>query len=283
MVDELSPAAVGARVDALLLQPAPELGLVPRPQLVPLERLHERQPAPGRREVDRVLPELDLGRSECLVRHGGDELLDPPHRVLVVRVGLVPLEHRELGVVLERDALVAEVLADLVDALEAADDQPLEVELGRDAQVQLLVELVVVGGEGSCEGSAVTRLQDRRLDLHEAVRVEVAADGGDDARAQEEVARATLVHQQVEVAAPIARLGVGEAVEGVRQRPLVLRQQDELVDGEATARRGGLGRRARSRRRCRRGRRRSRPVRPVSARSWMRPVRSTRSRKTSLP
>ena len=56
--------------------------------------------------------------------------------VVVVGVGLVPLEHRELGVVLGRDALVAEVLADLVDALEAADDQPLEVELGGDPQVE---------------------------------------------------------------------------------------------------------------------------------------------------
>ena len=58
------------------------------------------------------------------------------HRV-VVAVRLVDLEHRELGVVGGVDALVAEDAADLVDPLEAADDQPLEVELDRDAQVQL--------------------------------------------------------------------------------------------------------------------------------------------------
>ena len=62
---------------------------------------------------------------------------DPVHRVAVVGVRLVPLEHRELGLVLVRDALVAEVLADLVHALESADDEPLEVELGRDAQVEV--------------------------------------------------------------------------------------------------------------------------------------------------
>ena len=54
----------------------------------------------------------------------------------VVGVRLVPLEHRELGVVGRVDALVAEVLAELVDALQPADDQPLEVQLGRDPQVQ---------------------------------------------------------------------------------------------------------------------------------------------------
>ena len=77
---------------------------------------------------------------------------------------------------LERDALVAEVLADLVDALEAADDQALEVELGGDPQVERLVELVVVRRERPRERAAVARLQDRRLDLDEAVLVERAAD-----------------------------------------------------------------------------------------------------------
>jgi hypothetical protein len=49
--------------------------------------------------------------------------------------------------VLEADALVAEVAAELVDPLQAAHQQPLEVQLERDAQVQVLVKLVVVGDE----------------------------------------------------------------------------------------------------------------------------------------
>ena len=144
--------------------------------------------------------------------------LHPVHRVAVVGVGLVPLEHRELGVVLERDALVAEVLADLVDPLEAADDQPLEVELGGDAEVERLVELVVVRRERAGERPAVARLQDGRLDLDEAVLVERAADRADHARAELEVGARLLVHQQVEVAAAVALLDVGEAVERVGER-----------------------------------------------------------------
>ena len=66
------------------------------------------------------------------------------------------------------DPLVAEVLAELVDPLEAADDAALEVQLGGDAQVQVAVELVVVGRERARERAAVQRLQDRRLDLDEA-------------------------------------------------------------------------------------------------------------------
>jgi hypothetical protein len=159
-----------------------------------------------------------------------DEVLHPHHRVVVVGVRLVPLEHRELVRVLVGDALVAEVLADLVDPLEPADDQPLQVELGRDPEIEVLLEIVPVCDEGLGERTAVARLQHRRLDLDEAVRVEMAADRRDETAAGEEVGPGLLVHQQVEVALAIALLDVGEPVEGVRQRRPVLRQQLELDD-----------------------------------------------------
>ncbi len=151
-------------------------------------------------------------------RGGRDQRLGARHRVVDVGVGLVPLEQRELGVVLERHALVAEVLADLVDALEPADDQALEVELGRDAQVEVAVELVVVRRERPRVGAAVERLQRRRLDLDEAGAVELAAQGRDRARAQLELGAHLGVDQQVEVALAVARLDIGEPVVLVGQR-----------------------------------------------------------------
>ena len=176
--------------------------------------------------------ERDLRRLDRLAGDGLDELLDTGHRVVVVRVGLVPLDHRELGRVLVGHALVAEVLRELVDALEPADDEPLEVELGRDPQVEILVELVRVRDERVRECAAVARLEDRRLDLDEAVIVEVAPDRCDHAGAKLEVGARLLAHQQVDVALPVARLGVREAVEGVGQWPLDLGEQLELGDGE---------------------------------------------------
>ena len=176
--------------------------------------------------------ELHRRRAEHLARDRLDERLDARHRVVVVGVRLVPLEHRELGVVLERDALVAEVLAELVDALEPADDQPLEVELGRDAEIEVAVELVVVRDERTRERAAVARLQHRRLDLDEALAVEVGADGGDDARPEHEVGARLLVDEQVEVALAVAELDVREPVEGVRQRLRVAREHLDRVGEE---------------------------------------------------
>ena len=68
------------------------------------------------------------------------------HHPAVVAVGLVDLEHRELGVVLPGDALVAEDAADLEHPVEAGDQHPLEVELERDAQEE-------VDARGRCGGS----------------------------------------------------------------------------------------------------------------------------------
>jgi hypothetical protein len=83
-----------------------------------------------------------------------------------------------------------------------------------------------VGHERLGHGAAVAGLEDRRLDLEEALAVEVAAGGRDDLRAQEGVGARLLVHEEVEVALPVAGLDVGDAVEGVRERPLDLPEQD---------------------------------------------------------
>ena len=102
------------------------------------------------------------------------------HHVIVVGIGLVELQHGELGIVGPVHALVPEVVPDLVHPLESAHQQPLEVQLVGDPEVQRHVERVVVGHERPRRGAAVQRLEHRRLDLEEPALVEKApqiADG----------------------------------------------------------------------------------------------------------
>jgi hypothetical protein len=54
MVDELRPAAVLRRVHAALLEPAPQLVLVARPEPLQLERVQELEPSPRSLQVDLV-------------------------------------------------------------------------------------------------------------------------------------------------------------------------------------------------------------------------------------
>jgi hypothetical protein len=124
-----------------------------------------------------------------------------------------------------RQSLVAEIAVQFVDALEPAHHQSLEVQLGRDAQVHVHVERVVVGDEGPRHGAARDHLHHRRLDFHEVERLEEIAQVLDDARALAEHLAALVAHDQVHVALAIALLDVGEAVPLVGQRPQRFHQQ----------------------------------------------------------
>ena len=159
-----------------------------------------------------------------------EELLGEPHQIFVGRVRLVELDRGELGVVAAVDPLVAEDAADLVDAIEPAHHQPLQVQLGGDAELQIDVEGVVVRLEGPRRGAArlLRLVERRRLDLDEAAPVEEAADGRDDPRPLLEHLAHALRDDHVHVALPVALLDVGEPVPLLRQRPHRLRE-----DGEA--------------------------------------------------
>ncbi len=119
-------------------------------------------------------------------RDEDDEFFAELHQVVVVRVGLVELEHGELGVVFRADALVAKVAVDLVDAVEAADDQPLQVELRSDAQEEVEVERVVVRGEGLSGCAARDLVHHGGFDFEVAASIEEGADGAEDGGALDE-------------------------------------------------------------------------------------------------
>lgn len=120
--------------------------------------------------------EVTLEVHDEVAEHGLGEV----HELVVVGVGPVEFEHGEFGVVLGRHAFVAEVFADFVDAFEAADHEAFEVEFIGDAEVELFVEGVVVGGEGFGHGATVEGLHDGGFDFDEVVVVHEAAEEGGD-------------------------------------------------------------------------------------------------------
>jgi len=208
-----------------------------------LEGRDHLDPAPGRLPVDGVHL-AGLGVEGRLVAAGdvldqtGDELLSQVHDVVDVRVGPVELAGGELRVVGEVDALVAELAAQLVHALQTADDEHLEVQLGRDTHVQVHVELVVVRDERLGRRTAGDGVHHGRLDLDEVAAVEEAANVADDLVACDEDVARLVVHDQVEVALAVALLLVTQTVvlrgDGVQ----AWRQKDNLPgeDGELSLR-----------------------------------------------
>ena len=85
----------------------------------------------------------EIQRLSLIMQRGGtghgaaqfaQHLLGEGHQFAVIGVGLIELEHGELGVVLGADAFVAEIAVDLEDPLKTAHHQPLQIQLRGDAQ-----------------------------------------------------------------------------------------------------------------------------------------------------
>ena len=148
-----------------------------------------------------------------------DELFGEIHVVLVVPVGAVIFEEREVGKVRRVEAFVAEAARELVHALEPARDRALEVRFGRDPQVHVDVERVVVGDERPRQRAARLVGQHRRVYFHKAVFVKELADGADDPRALLEPLHVLGRRDEVEIPAAVHQFLVGEAVELLRQGP----------------------------------------------------------------
>jgi len=131
------------------------------------------------------------------------------------------------------DAFVAEVAIDLEDPRHAADEEPLEIELGRHAEEERNAERVVMGHEGPRGRAAGDRLHHRRLDFEEAARVHEAAHAVDDPRAQRERAQRLRIRVHVDGAAAIADLRIAQAVELLGRRREALRVDLEALRPDA--------------------------------------------------
>ena len=198
-----------------------------------LDEVDHAGPAPRLRQVDLVVADRHDRRAGRVDGGLGDQALGDVDHLRVVGERLVELHHRELGVVARGDALVAEDPTDLEHSLHAADDQPLEVQLERDAQVQLHVEGVVVGDERPGVGAAGLEVQHRCLDLDEAFGLQRATEAGDDLVTDPERPARLFVDDEIGVALAKPRVGVGEPVPLVGHRPDRLRQQLDAIDLDA--------------------------------------------------
>ena len=137
---------------------------------------------------------------------------------MIVRIGLVELQHRELGVVLRADALVAEVAVDLVDPIQPADDQSLEIKLRRDAQKQIHIQRVVVGRERPRGRTAGYLLHHRGFHFEISAVVEELPQRLERLGTLDEDFSGFEVGEQIHITLAVAQLHIGEAVKLLRER-----------------------------------------------------------------
>ena len=205
---------------------APDFGVVFKHRII-------HAPAPEwRAEVDVPALPGQVGAPERRPRGFAQHVLGEIHDFLIARIRLIQLEHGELGVVPGRHAFVAEIPVDLVDALETADDQALEIQLGGNAQVELQIERVVMGHERSRRRPSRNHVHHRRLDFHEPARLgfQPLAHETDCPRTQGKRIARFGRDDQIDISLAVALLDVGQAMPLVRQRAQRLGQQAQAID-----------------------------------------------------
>ncbi len=195
-----------------------------------LEEVEHGGTPPRCREVKLASVIDDRGGAQELLGQVVHEFLDKHHDVAVVGIRLVELEHRELGVVAGRQPLVAKHPGNLEHPLKATHGKPLEVQLRGDAQVQVNVEGVVVGGERACGGTTRNRVEHGGLDLDEVPILEPAAHQRHGPAAQREHPTGLVGHPQVHVALTKPCIGIRDAVPLVGEREAGLGQAHPRTD-----------------------------------------------------
>ena len=150
------------------------------------------------------------------------------HQVFHIRIGHVKLANGKLGIVGHIDTLVPEHTTNFVHAIKSADDQLLEVQLRRDTEIQIEVEIVMMSDEWlGCSASSKHR-HHRSLDLHKTEIVEEPSNVVDDSAARDENVTRVFAHDEVKISLPVSGFLVLESKMGRRQLVEIRRQENHV-------------------------------------------------------
>ena len=131
---------------------------------------------------------------------------------------------------LRAHAFIPEVAIDLIDAIQSADHQPLEIQLRRDAQKEIGVERIVMRLERPRRRAAGDRLHHRRLHFEIAARIEELANRLQHLRAFHEDFAALEIGKEIDIPLAVAQLDIGQPMILLRQRKHGLGQKGQRLD-----------------------------------------------------
>ena len=130
------------------------------------------------------------------------------NKVHVVAVSFIELKHRELRVVVSRKTLVAKIAVDLIDAVQATDDQALEVQLRSNPKKQVHIQCIVVSQEWASHRTAVQRLHHGCLHFDIVPSREGLTQGTDNPVASYKCVSYGIVTDQIQGSLPVPDLDI---------------------------------------------------------------------------
>ncbi len=173
----------------------------------PLTDLHS---IPGWGQVNFLSVVLDFHRTQHFLGNLCDHLLGNFHYFHVISVSHIKFELGKFGIMLERYAFVPKVTPDLIDPVKTTHQQAFQVKFKTYAQIELLVQLIVIGGKRFRSSSAINRLQNWCFDFQKPSLIQKFSQGFNSLSANFEDLAHIGVDRQVNVPLAIARFGVGQ-------------------------------------------------------------------------
>ena len=105
---------------------------------------------------------------------------------MIISIGLIKLDHGELGIMSRRQPFVAEIAIDLEDTFKATNHQPLQIQLWGNPQIHLLIQRIVVSDERFCGSTTGYHVHHRCFDFHEVMPFKEMPHAADNFRAHDE-------------------------------------------------------------------------------------------------
>ncbi len=134
-------------------------------------------PFPRTFEIDLVLPYLHFRCAVQVDRDFFDHFLHKIHHPFIILVGDVQLDLRKFRIMEATHAFVPEVFGKLVNPVKSTHNEPFQVQLIRDPEVQGHVQRIVESLERPGSGTTVQGLQHRRLHLEISLAIQEMPDG----------------------------------------------------------------------------------------------------------
>src|SRR5699024_4119526 len=127
------------------------------------------------------------------------------------------LHQCELRIVSCVKSFVSEHTSDLIYFFESSDDQSLQVEFKRNTKLQVFVQCVKMRLKRSCGSASGICHKHRRLNLHEALSVQIFTDRADDPGTFDKCILYFRVHDQIHVSLTVTCIRICQSVELLRK------------------------------------------------------------------
>src|SRR5580658_7871435 len=114
------------------------------------------------------------------------------------------------------NALVAKIPVDLEDPLDAAHQQPLQIKLRRDPEIQVQVESIVMRDKGPSGRATVDGLEHRSFYFEKSARFQLPPQRGDNLRSRYEDLSGIGIRDQIEIALAIPNFDIFQAMPFLR-------------------------------------------------------------------